>query len=170
MSCLGLAAWLNLAVLKMTALRGGYAGPVALCACFPVPTMNVTVCSTQPFERDFLQQAHADRHHLQLLEAGLDVNTVPLAQGSLAVSVFTADEVSGPMLEQLWAHGVRYLLVRATGHRNVDLATAHRLTYPNVVVTGHQAYLTREALADIAGAAVASFDAWGQGHAAEHEL
>ena len=89
--------------------------------------MNVTVFSTQPFERDFLQQANADRHHLQLLEVGLGENTVPLAQGSLAVSVFTADEVSGPMLEQLWAHGVRYLLVRATGYSNVDLATAHRL-------------------------------------------
>ena len=89
--------------------------------------MNVTVFSTQTFERDFLQQANADRHHLQLLAGGLGVKTVPLAQGSLAVSVFTADEASCPMLEQLWAHGVRYLLVRATGHSNVDLATAHRL-------------------------------------------
>lgn len=44
------------------------------------------------------------------------------------------------------------------------------LTYSNVVVTGHQAYLTREALADIAGASEASFDAWDQGHPAEHEL
>ena len=58
--------------------------------------MNVTVFSTQPFECDFLHQANADRHHLQLLEAGLCANTAPLAQGLRAVSVFTADQVSGP--------------------------------------------------------------------------
>ena len=51
-----------------------------------------------------------------------------------------------------------------------DKTFARLLTYPNAVVTGHQAYLTREALADIASAAVASFDAWGQGHAAAHEV
>ena len=44
------------------------------------------------------------------------------------------------------------------------------LTYSNVVVTGHQACLTRDALAHIAGTSVASFDARDQGHPAEHEL
>ena len=106
--------------------------------------MNVTVFSTQPFEHNFLQQANADRHHLQLLQAGLGVNTVPLAQGSLAVSVFTADDVSGPMLEQLWAHGVRYLLVRATGHSNVDLATAHRLGLRVANVPDYSPYAAAE--------------------------
>jgi len=60
---------------------------------FPFPPVNVAVFCTQPFERDFLRPANADRHHLQLLDAGLGVNTVPLAQGSLAGSGFTADEV-----------------------------------------------------------------------------
>ena len=106
--------------------------------------MNVTVFSTQPFERDFLHQANADRHHLLLLEAGLGANTVALAQGSLAVSVFTADEVSGSMLEQLWTHGVRFLLVRATGHSNVDLATAHRLGLRVANVPDYSPYATAE--------------------------
>ena len=51
-----------------------------------------------------------------------------------------------------------------------DKTFSRLLTYSNVVVTGHQAYLTREVIADIAGTSVSSFDAWGQGHAAEHEL
>ena len=106
--------------------------------------MNVTVFSTQTFERDFLQQANADRHHLQLLAGGLGVKTVPLAQGSLAVSVFTADEASCPMLEQLWAHGVRYLLVRATDHSNVDLATAHRLGLRVANVTSYSPHAAAE--------------------------
>ena len=58
--------------------------------------MNVTVFSTQPFERDFLRQANADRQHLQLLDAGLGVNTVPLAQGSLAAACSSPMRPPGP--------------------------------------------------------------------------
>ena len=106
--------------------------------------MNVTVFSTQPFERDYLLQANADRHHLQLLEAGLSANTAPLAQGSQAISVFTADDVSAAMLEQLWEHGVRAVLVRATGHGNVDLETAHRLGMRVANVPEFSPYATAE--------------------------
>ncbi len=89
--------------------------------------MKVTVFSTLAFERPFLEQANAGRHELNLLTASLDEVTAPLAQGSLAVSVFAADNVSAPLLGQLWAHGVRYVLVRAAGTDNVDLPAAHRL-------------------------------------------
>jgi len=52
---------------------------------------------------------------------------VALAQGSDAVGVFTPDDVSAPLLEQLRAHGVRHMAVRGAGYDNVDLAAAHRL-------------------------------------------
>ena len=51
-----------------------------------------------------------------------------------------------------------------------DPLYAQLLTYPNVFLTGHQAYLTREALTNIADATVASFDAWNQGQPAPHQL
>ena len=51
-----------------------------------------------------------------------------------------------------------------------DLTFARLLTFKNVLVTGHQAYLTREALADIAAATVACLDAWAQGQPAAREL
>jgi D-lactate dehydrogenase len=89
--------------------------------------MRVTVFSTLAFERLFLEQANAGRHDLQLLAASLDDVTVALAQGSQAVCVFAPDKVSAPILEQLWPHGVRYVLVRAAGTDNVDLAAAHQL-------------------------------------------
>ena len=89
--------------------------------------MNVTIYSTQSFERDSLRLANANRHHLQLLAAGLSANTTPLAQASKAISIFTDDTVSAPVLKQLWSHGVRYLVLRATGHENLDLEAAHRL-------------------------------------------
>jgi D-lactate dehydrogenase len=52
---------------------------------------------------------------------------VPLAQGALAVSVFGRDDLSAPVLAQLWAHGVRSVLLRSVGTDNVDLPAAHRL-------------------------------------------
>jgi len=46
---------------------------------------------------------------------------------------------------------------RAAPH---DATFARLLARPNVLVTGHQAYLTREALTALAEATIASFDAW----------
>lgn len=89
--------------------------------------MHVTVFSTQPFERPFLEQADAGRHHLQFYEQPLTAQTAPLAQGSAAVSVFGSDDPSASILAQLWAHGVRYVAVRAAGTDNVDLPAAQCL-------------------------------------------
>jgi D-lactate dehydrogenase len=89
--------------------------------------MKVTVFSTLAFERPFLEQANAGRHELLFLEAILNPITVALAQGSEAVCVFTPDDVSAPILEQLHAHGVRCVVVRAAGTDNVDLPAAHGL-------------------------------------------
>ena len=89
--------------------------------------MKVTVYSALSFERSLLEHANAGRHQVQFLDNRLDATTTDLAQGSLAVSVFAADDVSASVLEQLWAQGVRYVLVRAAGTDNVDLPAAHRL-------------------------------------------
>ena len=89
--------------------------------------MNATFFSTQAVERSYLHRANADRHRLQLLDARLGANSVAMAQGSNAVSVFTVDVVSALMLEQLSKHGVQYLLLRATGSENIDLEAARRL-------------------------------------------
>ncbi len=89
--------------------------------------MNVTVFSALAFERPFLEQANAGRHQVQFYEQRLTDQTVPLAQGALAVSVFGSDDLSAPVLAQLWAHGVRSVLVRSVGTDNVDLPAAHRL-------------------------------------------
>ncbi len=51
-----------------------------------------------------------------------------------------------------------------------DATFAQLLTRPNVLITGHQAYLTREALTGLAEATIASLDAWGSGGHATHEL
>jgi D-lactate dehydrogenase len=44
-----------------------------------------------------------------------------------------------------------------------DDELARLLTFPNVLITAHQAFLTREALADIARTTVANLEALGKG-------
>jgi D-lactate dehydrogenase len=52
----------------------------------------------------------------------------------------------------------------------VDALFARLLTYPNVIITGHQAFLTREALRNIAATTRQNLDAWAAGQALETEL
>ena len=51
-----------------------------------------------------------------------------------------------------------------------DSLLTELLAQPNVLITAHQAFLTREALASIAATTIASLDAWAQSKPAEHEL
>lgn len=89
--------------------------------------MTITVFSTSPFERPYLIAAAQGRQDFNFLEAALTLETAAQAAGSTAVAVFVNDDASAPVLAKLWALGVRYLLVRAAGHDNVDLPAAHRL-------------------------------------------
>ena len=89
--------------------------------------MTITVFSAHPFERPYLLEAAQGRHELHFIAEALTVATAELAQGSTAVAIFVNDDASAPVLERLAALGVRYLLVRAAGYDQVDLAAAHRL-------------------------------------------
>lgn len=89
--------------------------------------MNITVFSAYPFERPYLAEAAQGRFQLHFVSDALTLETAALAQGSTAVAVFVNDDASAPVLERLAALGVRYLLVRADGHDQVDLSAANRL-------------------------------------------
>lgn len=89
--------------------------------------MNITVFSAYPFERPYLAEAAQGRFQLHFVSDALTLETAALAQGSTAVAVFVNDDASAPVLERLAALGVRYLLVRADGHDQVDLPAANRL-------------------------------------------
>ena len=106
--------------------------------------MNVTVFSALAFERPFLERANAGRHQVQFYAQCLTDQTVPLAQGALAVSVFSSDDLSAPVLAQLWAHGVRCVLVRAVGTDNVDLPAARRLGLRVANVPDYSPHATAE--------------------------
>jgi len=90
--------------------------------------MQITVFSTQPHDRRFLEAANAARgHRLLFLETRLDSASAALAAGSQAVCAFVNDALDATTLQALHAHGVRLLLLRCAGFNQVDLAAAERL-------------------------------------------
>ena len=106
--------------------------------------MHITVFSAHAFEQPYLTQAAHGQHELRFVPAALGPDTVAQARGSQAVAVFTSDDVSAPVLEQLHAAGVRYVAVRAAGHDQVDLAAAHRLGLRVATVPVYSPYAIAE--------------------------
>ncbi|MBD2767911.1 2-hydroxyacid dehydrogenase [Hymenobacter sp. BT664] len=89
--------------------------------------MRLTVFSAHRFEQPYLIQAAQGQHELHFVEAALGPATAAQARGSQAVALFTGDNASAAVLEQLHALGVRFVAVRAAGYDHVDLAAARRL-------------------------------------------
>ena len=84
--------------------------------------MQVTVYSTKPFEVSALKKANEQHHHeLRFVKEQLNKNTVDLAKGCKAVSVFSNDDLSAPVLELLYQKGVRYITLRSVGYDHVDV-------------------------------------------------
>lgn len=88
--------------------------------------MNITVFSTKPYDRRFLDMAAVNRHRLNYLDARLTSATAVLAQGARAVCVFVNDEVNEAVLREFEHSGIGLVALRAAGYNNVDLAAAQR--------------------------------------------
>jgi len=89
--------------------------------------MHVTVFSTKPYDRRFLDAANlTSGHRLSFLEARLSAATSGLANGAGAVCAFVNDEVNADVLANLASMGVRLVALRAAGFNNVDLEAARR--------------------------------------------
>jgi len=89
--------------------------------------VHVTVFSTKPYDRRFLEEANATAgHSLSFLDARLSAATSGLAGGADAVCVFVNDEVNSDILASLASMGVKLVALRAAGFNNVDLEAARR--------------------------------------------
>jgi D-lactate dehydrogenase len=116
--------------------------------------MDVTVFSTKPYDRVFLNAATAGHHRLTYLEARLTPDTAVLARGAGAVCVFVNDVVDEAVLEEFVGLGIRLVALRSAGFNNVDLAAAGRL---GVTVARVPAY-SPEAVAEHAAAMILSLN------------
>ena len=89
--------------------------------------MRVTVYSTKPYDRHFLDRGKDIGLELRYCEARLSSDTVSLAAGADAICAFVNDDLSRPMLEQLAGLGVKLIALRCAGFNNVDLVAAQAL-------------------------------------------
>ena len=96
--------------------------------------MKVAIFSAKKYDREFLNEANASRHHLGFFEPHLNEETVGLATGFEAVCVFVNDHVDGAVIAKLCSLGVRLIALRCAGYNNVDLtaATKHGITVVRV--------------------------------------
>ena len=101
--------------------------------------VRIAVFSTKPYDRQFLDAAGRDTgHELTYFEPRLDIETAPLASGNSCVCAFVYEEEADLFFEDLSNTVIQ------------DDVFARLLTFPNVIVTGHQGFFTQEAITAIA--------------------
>lgn len=90
--------------------------------------MRVGVFSTQPYDRDSLDEVNQQHgHELVFSEARLDIDTVDYASTFEAVVVFVNDALGKSVLERLRAGSTRLIALRCAGFNNVDVVAAREL-------------------------------------------
>jgi D-lactate dehydrogenase len=86
--------------------------------------MKAVAYSIKPFEKEYLAKANRKKHDITLISNPLDVDTAIFAKGKDAVIVFTNDNVSAPVIEQLVTQGVRFIVTRSAGTDHIDCHAA----------------------------------------------
>ena len=89
--------------------------------------MKVVVYSSKSYDRRFLDQAAAGRHHLIHVDTRCDATTAALANGADAVCTFVNDTLDTATLQALYDQGIRLVLLRCAGFNQVDQAAAAKL-------------------------------------------
>src|SRR5688500_4833352 len=83
--------------------------------------MKTLFYSTKDFELDYLQDALKPDITATFIPAALGMDTVELAKGFEAVSVFTGDDCKGDVIRSLSAAGVKFIAIRSAGYDNIDI-------------------------------------------------
>ncbi len=107
--------------------------------------MKIAVCSTQPYDRQFLLAANQTAgHELVFFEARLNEETRLMAAGFPAVCVFVNDILNDAVLQVLAEQGTRLIALRCAGFNNVDINAAARLGIRVVRVPAYSPYSVAE--------------------------
>jgi len=106
--------------------------------------MKTAIYSIHKFEKEYLLTANAERHEFVLIEARLSETSVTLADGCEAISIFTGDKATAPVLEALHKTGVKYLALRSAGFNHVDLIKAKELNMKVARVPAYSPYAIAE--------------------------
>jgi D-lactate dehydrogenase len=89
--------------------------------------MKTLVYGISGFDTPFLEKAALGKHELVFTSQFLDEETVFLAKGFEAISIFTSDNASAVILEKLYGCGVKFIASRSVGYEHIDISKAHAL-------------------------------------------
>jgi D-lactate dehydrogenase len=106
--------------------------------------MKVLVYSSQPYDRQFLEDANRRQHELHFTEARLEERTVVLARGFPGICCFVDDDLNAQVLKALSQEGVRFVALRATGFNNVELQAADEFGMTVMRVSRYSPYAVAE--------------------------
>lgn len=91
---------------------------------------KVAVFSSKQYDKDFLlANNHLQDVELTFFESKLTHETVELANGFDAISIFVNDEVDKYVLAHLDALGIHIIALRCAGYNNVDIEQAQKLNF-----------------------------------------
>ncbi|MES2276262.1 MAG: lactate dehydrogenase [Bacteroidota bacterium] len=122
--------------------------------------MKVVAYSVKPFEKEYLAKANRKQHDITLISNSLSLETVSYAAGKEGVIVFSNDDVSERVINQLAVLGIKYIVTRSTGTDHIDKLAAkkHHIKIANVPFTMGSSHLNREALQGIADQTIRNLD------------
>lgn len=89
--------------------------------------MKAIAYSIKTCEKEVLIKANKKKHDITLISNRLTIDTISYAKGKDAVLVFSSDDLSAPVLQELKESGVKYIVTRSTGTDHIDLVEAARL-------------------------------------------
>src|ERR1044071_3450088 len=106
--------------------------------------MHVVLYTTRLYEKDFLKNSNAGKHHLKFVDLSLTEETAYLAKGADAVSIFVNDDASEKVLVSLHNEGVKFLALRSAGYNHVNLVRAKELKMRAARVPAYSPYAVAE--------------------------
>jgi D-lactate dehydrogenase len=89
--------------------------------------MKTLFYSSKDFEYPFIVAANQQALDLQFTPVSLSLNTVDQAEGCEAICIFTSDDASADVLQELKKIGVKHVVLRSGGFNNIHLETAAQL-------------------------------------------
>lgn len=89
--------------------------------------MRVLFYSAKDFEHSYILNANTLGVEISFTSKVLSLESSKMAKGFDCISIFTADDASSVVIDNLHYHGVKYIAIRAAGYDNVDLNKANSL-------------------------------------------
>lgn len=89
--------------------------------------MKLFIYSTHIFDKDYLKAAAVNKLTVKFTTERLTADTVKLCKGYEAISVFSNDDLSDPVLKTLHEFGVKFIALRSAGFDHINIKTCKKL-------------------------------------------